>query len=443
MGQPDLAYAIGLPPEAAIAYLEGKGYAIGFSWRDVWQEAHAKAFTAAGVMKVEVLADLRNGLGDALKNGETREDFIRKLTPTLQRKGWWGINAQTNTETGEMAGKGLTPRRLQTIFDTNMQSAYMAGRYKAFMGNVADRPYWMYVAIMDKRTRPAHAALNGRTFRYDDPVWDAIWPPNGFRCRCSVRALDNEDLKSRGIDLSSSAGKLSEVQVATSRQPGAPTATVTRFEYAPGRYFQPDPGFNYNAGKVRAQWDANAARPDCGGANGAVAFAEDGCLKRVAGKAWFDYGRVNVRDVPKADRLLTPTVLPRAADRSAALGNLAAALGVSAAAPLRAVQTPIETVVLDYAWLPHLVEKAEAARERYAHFVLPTLMTPFEVWMVEYEDGLRRRYIGLFEEADLMLIVRVNRDGSLLWNALNGKPDDLNRQRSGVLLYPGQKISKP
>lgn len=179
---PDLAYACRLPPEDAIAYLESKGYAIGFSWRDVWQEAHAKAFTAAGVMKVDVLADLKAGLVDALKEGTTRQDYLRNLTAILQRKGWWGYEAQVDPVTGEMAGKGLTPRRLATIFDTNLQSAYMAGRYKAFLANVADRPYWQYVAVMDSRTRPAHAALNGRTFRHDDPIWRTHWPPNGFRC---------------------------------------------------------------------------------------------------------------------------------------------------------------------------------------------------------------------------------------------------------------------
>lgn len=245
---PDLAYACRLPPQDAIAYLESKGYAIGFSWTDVWQEAHARAFTAAGVMKTEVLADLKAGLVEALKNGTTRQDYLRNLTPLLQRKGWWGADAQVDKITGEMAGKGLTPRRLATIFDTNLQTAYLAGRYKAFLANVADRPYWQYVAVMDSRTRPAHAALNGRTFRYDDPFWQSGFPPNGFRCRCGVRALDREDLQARGIDLSSSEGRLSEIEVPTSRQPDGPTATVTRFEYAPGKFFAPDAGWSYNPG---------------------------------------------------------------------------------------------------------------------------------------------------------------------------------------------------
>jgi SPP1 gp7 family putative phage head morphogenesis protein len=245
---PDLAYAIGLPPAEAIAYFEAKGYAIGWKWQDVWQEVHAKAFTAAGVMKADVLADLKGGLADALKTGSTRREYLIAMEEQLKKKGWWGKDAQTDKATGEMHGKGLTPRRLETIFDTNMQSAYSAGRYQAFLANAANRPYWMYVAVMDRRTRPAHAALNGRTFRYDDAIWTTSYPPNGFRCRCAVRALDGEDLTTRGIALSSSAGKLSDVEVPTSRKPDAPKATVTRFEYAPGKFFAPDPGFNFNTG---------------------------------------------------------------------------------------------------------------------------------------------------------------------------------------------------
>ena len=56
----DLGYAIGLEPAKAIEYFESKGYKIGFRWQDVAAEAHAKAFTVAGVMKVDVLQDIRS-----------------------------------------------------------------------------------------------------------------------------------------------------------------------------------------------------------------------------------------------------------------------------------------------------------------------------------------------------------------------------------------------
>lgn len=256
----DLAYAIGLPPAKAIEYFKAKGYAITWSWLDLWQEAQAKAFTVAGVTKLEILQDVRDALGSALNEGKTLADFTKELTPLLQKKGWWGINAQADKQTGEMTGKGLTPRRLKTIYQTNMQTAYMAGRYKSQIDNAADRPFWQYVAVMDRRTRPSHSALNGRVFRCDDPFWQSFYPPNGFNCRCRVRALDQENLDSRGIDLSTSEGRLDQVQVPTSRKPDAPLVDVARFEHTPGKYIRPDPGWSYNPGQ--AAWKPDLQKYD-------------------------------------------------------------------------------------------------------------------------------------------------------------------------------------
>lgn len=245
----DLAYAFGLPPADAVAYFEAKGYAITWSWRELADQARARAFTIAGVMRLDVLQDIRAAVGKALAAGQTPREFSRALAPLLERKGWWGRGATTHPQTGEVAGKPLTPRRLQTIFATNLQSAYMAGRYRQFADNVASRPYWQYVAVLDARTRPAHRALNGRVFRHDDPGWASFWPPNGYRCRCRVRALSAADVSESDIALSSTEGRLSQAQVPAGRGTDAPTATVTRFEHAPGKYFAPDPGFNFNAGQ--------------------------------------------------------------------------------------------------------------------------------------------------------------------------------------------------
>lgn len=251
----DLLFAFQLTPEKAIQYFRQKGYAISWSWLDVWQQAQAKAFTVAGVMKMDVLQDIRQAVDKALAKGQTYADFKKSLIPTLQRRGWWGRHAQTDMETGEMAGKGLTPWRLKTIYQTNLQTAYGAGRYNAFMENVQARPYWQYTAVMDRRTRPTHAAMHGLVFRADDPFWDSFYPPNGFNCRCRVRALDGENMKERSLDLSSSKGRLSKIDVPTSPRPDAPTAEVTRFEYAPRKYVAPDAGWSYNPGKAAWQPD--------------------------------------------------------------------------------------------------------------------------------------------------------------------------------------------
>lgn len=83
------------------------------------------------------------------------------------------------------------------------------------------------------------------------------------------------------------------------------------------------------------------------------------------------------------------------------------------------------------------MDKAADARERYSGYLLPTLLEPFEVWLVRYEDGsYRKRYIGLYTgPSDLMVIVRENTDGSLLWNFMQRETRRMNALRTGALLY--------
>ena len=45
-----------------------------------------------------------------------------------------------------------------------MQTAYAAGRYKKMQAVKKSRPYWQYMAIMDRRVRPSHAILNGMVY---------------------------------------------------------------------------------------------------------------------------------------------------------------------------------------------------------------------------------------------------------------------------------------
>jgi len=105
----------------------------------------------------------------------------------------------------------------------------------------------------------------------------------------------------------------------------------------------------------------------------------------------------------------------------------------------REVVTPIGQVVIDEAYLLHMVEKRVEARERYANFILPTLQDPLEVWEVDYTDGSKRfMFIGLFNgEKQLVVSVRPLREGGIaLWNVISkSKVSKLNQQRIGRLLY--------
>lgn len=191
----DLKYAFGLKPEQAIEYFQAKAgdLVATWDWHEMLDEAHARAFTVAKAMRTDILQDIHGELRKAMDEGTAFAAWKKNLVPRLKAKGWWG--EVVNEATGEIANVG--PWRLRTIYETNIQTSYQVGHYRRMMENAADRPWWMYVAVMDRRTRPAHAALNGLTFRFDDPFWNTHYPPSGFRCRCSVRALTDDGLESK------------------------------------------------------------------------------------------------------------------------------------------------------------------------------------------------------------------------------------------------------
>jgi SPP1 gp7 family putative phage head morphogenesis protein len=442
--QPDLHYAFSLQPEAAIRYFESLGYKITWDWRETAEAMRAQAFAVSNGATVNILGDIHDGLSAGLKEGLTERDFVKQLTPILQRKGWWGTQIAVDQQGGAQKIRLGSPARLKTIYRTNMQNAMMAGRWREFMANSSERPYFEYIAVMDSRTRPTHAALNGRVFRYDDPIWKTHWPPWAYNCRCRVRALSERALKRNGLKIESSDGKMRTIQQpwGTDKRTGeiiSRPAKVLRITGPDGKPMDigPSPGFGFNSG-MGGGWDPIGNLPDLP-PNAPLPRGAPGVIARMlpGQKTWRDYGRPDLRDVPADNRLPAPDMLRGQPNQDAALATLAGVLDVSPQAPVRFIETPIETVPINYRWLPHMVEKRDAARERYANFILPTLQRPFEAYLTQYDDGSwRRRYIGVFNaRRQIMVVVRINSDGSLFWNFMQAKDSRMNRQRIGELVW--------
>jgi len=198
----DLAYAARLPPKQAVAYFRAKGYVISWNWYEQLADAHARAFTVAKATRLDVLSTIREDVDKAIHDGITRREFTRTLAPRLQKLGWWGKQFVVDSEGGAKEIQLGSARRLATIYNVNTRVAYNAGRYAQMINTVEDFPYWQYVAVMDGRTRPAHAELNGLVFRYDDLFWQTHYTPNGWNCRCRVRAVSAERLKALGLNVS-------------------------------------------------------------------------------------------------------------------------------------------------------------------------------------------------------------------------------------------------
>ena len=151
-----------------------------------------------------------------------------------------------------------SPYRLKTIYLTNLQSAYMAGRYAEMTAAKDTHPYWQYVAVNDSRTRESHRKLHGRVYAADDPVWDTLYPPLDYRCRCRVRPLS----RAQGEDKVLPSPELEHitVDIGANKSTGEQRyAQRTGIRLPDGTFVAPNAGFNANQGKTFLQRTASTA----------------------------------------------------------------------------------------------------------------------------------------------------------------------------------------
>lgn len=191
---------ISLAPAEAIAWFRAKGYVFGFSWQDVWHEEHGRAFTVAKAMSRDVLETIREAVDRAIAEGETLEQFRKDLRPQLEKLGWWGRQRAIDPATGQVETVQLgSPRRLKTIFQTNMRTSYAAGRWERIERNRRAFPFLEYVSVKDGREREEHGDWHGTVLPIDDPWWDTHYPPNGWNCRCLPKPVSRGQAERRGL----------------------------------------------------------------------------------------------------------------------------------------------------------------------------------------------------------------------------------------------------
>ncbi len=251
MADVELSAAFGMEPADAVAYFRAKGYQVSDRWQEVLQGAHAKAFTVAKAMRMDVLEAIRGEVDKALAEGVTQQAFVDALAPKLQAMGWWGKQVWADAEGNAREVQLGSLWRLRTIYRTNLQTAFMAGRYRHQLAATKTHPYWMYVAVIDSRTRPEHAAMNGRVFQWDDPIWQYLYPPNGWGCRCRVRTLTAGQVKRMGVTVEDGESyiKLFQVDAGIDERTGEVFVTQHMKANLPGgKAMSPDIGWAYNPG---------------------------------------------------------------------------------------------------------------------------------------------------------------------------------------------------
>ncbi|WP_374439120.1 PBECR2 nuclease fold domain-containing protein [Pseudomonas panipatensis] len=201
------------------------------AWTDIYTREHDYAFVVAGANRDDLVQDFRQAVEKAIADGTTLEDFRKDFDRIVAKYGW--------------SYRGGRNWRSRVIYETNMQSSYMAGRLEQLMAVREERPYWQYLhSDAVEHPRPEHEALNGLILRWDDPWWKYFFPINAWGCQCSVRALSEDDLRRMGKDGPDTAPPI----VWQTRTIGQNSPDGPRIVEVPTGI---DPGFEYMPGQAR------------------------------------------------------------------------------------------------------------------------------------------------------------------------------------------------
>ena len=339
-------------PAEAIRYLQDKVAVTREQFDRLSDAAKARAFTVSGLAKLDQVEAVRRSMIEAMEKGVPLREWKKTIGQTLDAAGF----------TGER------PLRLETIFRTNVQSAYMAGRYGEMTAMADTFPYWQYSAVNDGRTRPAHRALSGKVYPAEHPFWKTWYPPNGFNCRCSVKALTRAQVEDRGLAVETEIPD--EIDTAS-----GPVRIV------------PDQGFSTNVGKdwldsltpspLADEIKPLVSRAIC---RGGRAFADDPCRPPLAG--------IDPRHVLTVD---AADILPVGLAPERYVKAFLSEFGITDIEGTKVVTLPgveLPMVVgkgffIDKPTGTWKVEKQ--GREPYVRLLARTILSPYEIWMTPAE----------------------------------------------------------
>jgi hypothetical protein len=184
----DNARPAGPVPAEVLAYWRQKHLKPIFSYLDTWNEEHRYAFSAAKVMRRDVLAALQQEVDGAISGGIPFAQWVKQVELRFREMGWWEQHEVIDPQTGKVV-KVDPPSRLKKIFDTNIRTARAVGQWDRLQRNKRYKPFWLYELGQSERHRPVHVSWHGLLLPYDDPFWQYAFPPSAWNCHCTVRGV--------------------------------------------------------------------------------------------------------------------------------------------------------------------------------------------------------------------------------------------------------------
>lgn len=164
--------------DEAISWFERKVPMPSDEFESLLDEDKEYAFAIANVTQADLVEQVFEELKTALREGKSLEKFKESVQDSLEEA--WG-----SPDGG----------RVETIFRTNANAAYNAGRYAVYNAPAVkeSRPYWRFEGVDDDRQSDFCEPFNDVVLPADDPFWDDHVPPLHYNCRSTITALDEEE----------------------------------------------------------------------------------------------------------------------------------------------------------------------------------------------------------------------------------------------------------
>lgn len=163
-------------PPGALRFLAEKGLQPTQRWTDVWRTEHAHAFSVAGILEYDLLAEVLGSLTQTLADGVPFEQWKRDVPLRLPE------------------------HRMRLIYETNLRQARAAALWERIDRNKRALPYLQYTLGPSRDHRDQHVGLAGIILPVDHPFWDTHTPMNGFGCKCGLIQLTASAARRRGYD---------------------------------------------------------------------------------------------------------------------------------------------------------------------------------------------------------------------------------------------------
>lgn len=185
--------------QQAIIHFNNKVLLTSQGYLDVKAYEHALAFTVAKMLDKDLLKDTHDLIAKSLENGTDFREFKKQLLPLLFKKGWLGFDDSLTDKKAINEQNHQINRRLRTIYHTNLHTAYSAGQWQRIEQTKEFLPYLQYMPSVSENKRLSHTKLYNIVRPVDDPIWQSIFPPNGYGCKCWCKQITKTKAEKIGI----------------------------------------------------------------------------------------------------------------------------------------------------------------------------------------------------------------------------------------------------